>query len=94
MAKKFARAFVCFGLAVAVAYAADYGILRYRVAANRMPFGTVTVQPYDAVPQKDNKIEYLPEDPQDETCVHSLFPHMGDTPCWYLTRHREKRINF
>lgn len=80
-------------LVVAIVYAADYTILRYRVATKRSPFGTVTVHPYDAVPQKDHKTEFLFEDPRDETCVNSLFPHMGDAPCWYLSRHTEQRID-
>ncbi len=80
-------------LSIAVIYAADYLVLRYRVAVNRQPFGTVTVQPYYAVPQKDHKTEFLFDDPEDETCVHSLFPHLGDSPCWYLSRNKEKRID-
>jgi hypothetical protein len=28
------------------------------------------------------------------TCVHSLFPHMGYQPCWYLSRHSEQRTNY
>lgn len=89
----FLRAVFSLVCLVALAYIADYGILRYRIAANRAPFRTVTVQPYDAVPQKDHKTEFLLEDPRDETCVNSLFPHMGDAPCWYLERHTEQRIN-
>jgi hypothetical protein len=78
---------------LALLYASDYLILRYRVAANRNPYGTVTVQPYYAVPRKDHRTEYLFDDPRDETCVHSLFPHLGDSPCWYLNRNKQKRIN-
>lgn len=87
------RVFVGFVLAVAILYAADYLVLRYRVATNRDPYGTVTVQAYYAVPRKDHKTEYMFDDPQDVTCVHSLFPHLGDSPCWYLNRNKQKRIN-
>lgn len=80
-------------LGFVVLYAADYLLLRYRVATNRNPYGTVTVQSYYAVPRKDHKTEFLFNDPQDETCVNSLFPHWGDRPCWYLTRNTQKRIN-
>jgi hypothetical protein len=80
-------------VAVAVVYGADYALLRYRVSANKAAFDTVTVKPYYAVPRKDNKLEYLPDDPQDQTCVNSLFPHFGDTPCWYLRTHTKQRIN-
>jgi hypothetical protein len=80
-------------VALAVVYGADYALLRYRVSTNKTAFDTITVKPYYAVPRKDNKLEYLPDDPQDETCVNSLFPHLGDTPCWYLRTHTKQRIN-
>jgi hypothetical protein len=80
-------------LAVAALYIIDFLVLRYRIAAKRNPYGTVTVQPYYAVPRKDQKIEFLFDDAQDETCVHSLFPHFGDSPCWYLSRHKQRRID-
>jgi hypothetical protein len=78
---------------VAIAYILDYAVLRYRMATTRSAFATVTVRPYYAVPQKNHKTEFLLGDPQQETCVHSLFPHAGDSPCWYLKKHREKRID-
>lgn len=80
-------------VAAAVLYIGDDVWLRYRIATNRQPYGTVTVRPYYAVPQKDHKTEFLMDDPQDMTCVESLFPHFGDSPCWYLNGHKEKRIN-
>jgi NAD(P)-dependent dehydrogenase (short-subunit alcohol dehydrogenase family) len=51
------------------------------------------VRRYYAVPQKSGKIEFLHADPQQQNCVYSLFPHMGDAPCWYLLRHTEQRID-
>ncbi|MBV9759280.1 MAG: hypothetical protein JO340_01840 [Acidobacteriaceae bacterium] len=80
-------------LGLAALYIADFLVLRYRVATNRNPYGTVTVQPYYAVPRKDRKTEFMFDDPQDVACVHSLFPHFGDSPCWYLTRHAQRRID-
>jgi hypothetical protein len=88
-----ARVAVSLIVALALLYLSDYVILRYRVAANRNAYGTVTVQPYYAVPRKDHKTEYLFDDPRDQTCVNSLFPHLGDSPCWYLNRNHQKRIN-
>jgi hypothetical protein len=90
----FGRVLLVLALLAAVAYAADYVVLRYRIATNRSPFATITVHPYDAVPRKDHKIEFLAEDPRDETCVNSLFPHLGDPPCWYLSRHKDQQIDF
>ncbi|HEY7212429.1 MAG TPA: hypothetical protein VH477_19290 [Bryobacteraceae bacterium] len=77
----------------AVVYAGDYAILRYRIATNRNPFSSVTVRTVLAVPQKNRSTEFLPGDTQQQTCVHSLFPHMNDAPCWYLNRHKEQQIN-
>lgn len=80
-------------LLFALVYAGDFLLLRYRIATNDRPFGTVTVRPYYAVPQKNHKTEFLFDDPQDQTCVHSLFPHLGDQPCWYLSTHKDQRID-
>ncbi len=80
-------------LGTALAYVVDYAVLRLRVSTGKAPFGTVNVRPVYAVPQKDHRTEYLVGDAQDQPCVHSLFPHMGDSPCWYLERHREQRVD-
>ncbi len=87
------RAFIIVVLSSATLYACDYLLLRFRIATNRTPFGTVKIQPYYAVPQKDGKTQFLFDDPEDETCVHSLFPHAGDDPCWYLSGKKEERID-
>lgn len=93
LAELIKRIFIAVVLISAAVYAGDYAVLRLRIATNHNPFGTVTVRPYYAVPRKDHKTEFLFDDPQNETCVHSLFPHGSDSPCWYLSRHRERRID-
>ncbi len=80
-------------LLAAVAYIIDYAVLRFRIATNRNAMGTVTVRPVYAVPQKNHSTEFLLGDSQDQACVHSLFPHLGDSPCWYLARHKEQQID-
>ena len=77
----------------AVAFAGDYAVLRYRIAAQRSPFGAVTVRSYYAVRLKSGKTEFLFQAPRPETCVNSLFSHFGVTPCWYIRRHPEKRTD-
>lgn len=79
--------------AFVVAYAGDYGVFRYRVAKSHQPFGQVTVITYYAVGEKGNKTEYIFNPPQAVTCVNSLFPHGGNSPCWYLRRHTEQRTD-
>lgn len=56
--------------------------------------GTITVQRYDAIPEKNGKVEFQVEPPVAQPCVHSIFPHQGYLPCWYLSRHSEQRINY
>lgn len=77
---------------ILIAYAVDYGVFRYRVAANR-GFGQITVNRYEAVPQKSGKTEFLFDPPQLQTCANSLFPRAGFLPCWYLQRHTEQRTD-
>jgi len=96
--KRFLKRLTVVGLSSALgvtafAYAVDYVLFRYRVAANRQPFGQVTVTSYDAVPQKNGKTEFIFNPPQAQTCVHALFPHAGYVPCWYLQRHTEQRTD-
>jgi len=79
------------GLALVV-YAGDYVSLRFRIPP-REPYGMVQVRHYYAVKLKNKNTEYLFDEPQDQTCVNSLFPHEGDTPCWYLVQHKQQRID-
>ena len=79
-------------LALAGLYAGDYLSARYRIPGNRQTLGTVQVQTFYAVRQKDGRIEYLLGGSEAQTCLRSLFPHLGYAPCWYLTRHSTRRI--
>ena len=76
------------GLFVLV-YAADYLYLRIRMRhpTPASPFESMTRTRVLAIPQKSGKLDYQIDQVQPvETlsCVHSLFPHYGDQPCWYL----------
>ena len=79
-------------LALAGLYAGDYLSARYRIPGNRQTLGSVQVKTLYAVRLKSGRIEYSQGDPETQTCVRSLFPHLGYTPCWYLSRHATKRI--
>jgi len=76
-----------------IAYGTDYCVFRYRLATKRQAFGTVTVEHYYEVAHKDGKAEIIFDPPVQKTCVHSLFPHSGDPPCWFLIRHAEQRTD-
>ena len=80
-------------LLAATLYVCDYVSVRYRIYRKRSPLGTVVMQQYYAVRQKDRKTEFIFTDPETERCIQSLFPHLGYTPCWYLNRKKLKRID-
>jgi hypothetical protein len=79
--------------AAALVYAADYAIFHLRVAANWNPYGSVTVDHYTAVLQKNGKTSLTFDPPAPWTCVNAVFPHGGSMPCWYLRRHSEQRTD-
>ena len=57
------------------------------------PFADVHIDQILAVREKFNKIDYERIDPTTERCVYSLFPHLGNNPCWYVTRHTLRFID-
>jgi hypothetical protein len=72
-----------------VVYVADWVQFRIR---GRDALGSVPVRVLYAVQQKNGKTEFLIRPPEIETCANSLFVHAGYSPCWYLRRHPERRI--
>jgi hypothetical protein len=78
---------------LALVYVGDYCSVRYQIPHGRSQFAQVTVTSMYAIHVKNGKIQYEPGDQEIDTCVNSLFPHFGDTPCWYLRRHTNKIIN-
>jgi hypothetical protein len=73
----------------AITDSADYLLLRVRMrhATAAMPFESLTRARLLAIPMKNGSTQYqLDEVKPTETltCVHALFPHYGDQPCWYL----------
>lgn len=77
--------------AFALVYIGDAISVRIRMthATPGNPFETVTAVRILAIGEKGNKTEFTvdPVQPQQSAeCVHSLFPHKGDLPCWYLKR--------
>ena len=80
-------------LSLLILYVGDYISVRYRIPKDRNQFSTVKVRRYYAVGLKSGKTEFMFLPPQNQVCVHSLFPHFGDAPCWYLARKTVKRID-
>jgi len=77
----------------ALAYGLDFAVFRLRAATHRDAYGTVVVNHYYAVLQKNGKTALTFDPPQPETCVNALFPHAGSLPCWYLSRHPDQRTD-
>ena len=78
--------------AVLFAYVVDYAYLRIRMIHPKPtdPFESMVRNRLLAIPQKNGMLDYELDqvNPTDTlTCVHSLFPHFGDPPCWYLKPH-------
>jgi hypothetical protein len=84
---------ICILLAVALVYVCDSVSLTYRIPNNRAQFGSVIVQRTWVIPMKDGKTQYAFDPPGPQDCVNSLFPHFGDPPCWYLSRHTKQQVN-
>jgi len=79
--------------AAVLAFSLDYAVLRVREATNRNAYGSVVVNHYTAVLQKNGKTTLTFDPPQPWTCVNSLFPHQGWLPCWYLSKHNDQRTD-
>ena len=79
--------------ATALAYGLDYMVFRIRAGTNHNPYGSVTVNHYYAVLQKNGKTQFIFDPPQAQACVNALFPHQGSPPCWYLSRHPDQRTD-
>jgi hypothetical protein len=79
---------------LAAAYCGDYLWFRARMIHPKPgdPLETLTAARVLAIPEKGNKTSYEIDQQNPEqtiTCLHSLFPHSGYSPCWYI----KPRIN-
>ena len=76
----------------ALLYAGDFAWFEYRVLKPKPndPFETLTV--HYATDVKGGKVEVF-EEPQLQTCIHSIFPHRGYRPCWRFNRSGIVRVS-
>ena len=79
---------------LALVYFGDYLSVRIRMMHPKPadPFESMKSLRVLAIPEKNGKTEYEVDAQNPEqtvTCVHSLFPHSGFSPCWYV----KPRIN-
>ena len=79
--------------AAAIIWIADFAIFRIRAAFTQSAYGSVQVDHYYAIAQKNGKTQFIFDPPGPQPCVNALFPHANLKPCWYLTRHPEQRTD-
>jgi hypothetical protein len=84
------RALMAVVSAFALVYCGDYAWFRVRLIHSKPadPLESFTGPRVLAIPEKGGKTSYEidQQNPvQTTTCVHSLFPHAGFSPCWYVT---------
>jgi hypothetical protein len=92
--KLFPRLLLIAAALLLLSYGCDYISIAYRIPGGRQQFGSIEVQKLLAVPQKDRKTEYIADPPEQQQCVHSLYPQLGFTPCWYVARHANQQVNY
>ena len=73
----------------ALLYAADFLVLSFRILhpAVSRPFESLIRTRILAIAQKSGKFDYQIDQLQPVetiTCVHAVFPHYGNRPCWYV----------
>jgi hypothetical protein len=76
-------------LALALVYCGDYLWFRVRMTHPKPadPLESMKSLRVLAIPEKGGKTSYEIDQQNPEqtvTCVHSLFPHAGYSPCWYV----------
>jgi hypothetical protein len=75
---------------VTILYVGDFISVKLR----HDPLSVVQINKIYAVPQKGGKTEFDAGDPESQTCVNSIFSHLGYSPCWYVNRHRNQQVNY
>jgi hypothetical protein len=77
------RILVSFAAVTLVAFALDWMVYELRGS----PQSVVIVNRFLSVPLKGQKTEYDFLGTASVPCVVALFPHGGESPCWYLQLH-------
>jgi hypothetical protein len=88
------RAVLGMVILVCAIYVADDLSVRHRRSAGRDgdPFDVLVSPHILEIPHKGTKVEYAVDVTApvlSQPCVHSLFPHSGYLPCWYIKRERQ-----
>jgi hypothetical protein len=73
-------------IAAGVAYLGDSLYIRHKVVGANSAAAFGNVRFYYATKLKNGKYTIYQDSPQNEVCVHALFPHYGYKPCWFASR--------
>ena len=73
-------------MATGIAYLGDSLYIRHEVACANSAAAFGNVRFYYATKLKNGKYTIYQDSPQNEVCVHTLFPHYGYKPCWFASR--------
>jgi hypothetical protein len=92
IAKLFERIAIIALVAFAIVYACDYALFQHKMSKNGGADALGSVTSYYGTALKDGKMEIFTDQPQVESCAHSLFPHSGYRPCWYAKGNNVKPI--
>lgn len=95
LARAALRSLLALLILLALVWLGDYVSFRYRFSQRTpsSPLERIRVQRTYAIPHKDGRAEYVFGQPEMVTCAHSIFPHSGCPPCWYLRRTSSKPIS-
>jgi hypothetical protein len=69
-----------------IAYLGDSLYIGHAVAGANSAAAFGNVRFYYAAKLKNGKYTIYQDSPQNEVCVHALFPHYGYRPCWLVSR--------
>lgn len=81
-------------VALGLLYAADAASVFLRTTDHRLPARDVQIHVMLAVPQKNNRVEFIPGGTTTQSCLASLFPHSGLAPCWWVERHTRREVDY
>lgn len=76
-------------ISLTVLYAADWLVLKIRIARGTA-YGSVEVDQFLATPLKGNKEEYDMVGSFQQSCTRSIFPHQGKPACWWVRKHNSQ----
>jgi hypothetical protein len=84
-------------LALIATYVCDFLYFHWRISRAKPgePLETFTAPRLYAIAEKNGKVDYELDAQNPEqtiTCSHSLFPHAGCSPCWYIKPRSQRPI--